>query len=376
MFGSSSSRSHGSGHATPMKTFLHCLLLVLVPLVLHGCSDATNPGEETEPPGIVLVIGDGMGDGALAVSRRAGGPLVMETLPVRRTVTTETVTGRITDSGAAATALATGVATYYRAIGVGPDSLPRLTVLEAAETAGMATGLVVTSPMTHATPAAFAAHVPDRSMVEEIAEQMEASGVDVLLGGGRLDFVPEGRGDGVDLLDRFRERACTVVEDRAALVAVDPSETPCLVGLFATGGLPPAGIRVPSLPLMAERALDVLLRDREGFFLMVEGSQIDWAGHAHDGEWSIRETLDLDRTVATLLDRLADRPNTLVLVTADHETGGLRPGLDGEEAFVWDAPDHTADPVPLFGSASASDLPADTLTSAEVGTYLMGRLPR
>lgn len=314
-----------------------------------GTNRATTTLRVTAPPAVVLLVGDGMGMGALQAARLRAGPLFLDGLPVHGSVSTSSSSHRITDSGAAATALAAGVLTYNGAIGVGPDGAPLPSILESAERRGMATGLVATSSLTHATPAAFAAHVVSRSQEAEIARQMTASGVDVLLGGGRRYFSAHHRTDGLDLVAPFRARGCAVVATVAE--AVEAAGTAdCVLGLVADGHMPAAPARGGALAGMASAALATLDRDRDGFFLMVEGSQIDWAGHANDGEWSIAEMLDFDDAVRSVVAALGGRPNTLVVVTADHETGGLaaRAGaVPGGVAFTWSTSGHTDAHVPL-----------------------------
>jgi alkaline phosphatase len=304
-------------------------------------------------------------------ARVRAGPLAMEQLPVRGDVLTASASHQITDSGAAATALAAGVATFNGAIGVGPDTVALETVLEAAEARGMATGLVATSSVTHATPAAFAAHVPNRSAEYEIARQMASSGVDVLLGGGRRYFRPASRPDDADLVAAFRSRGCASIEEAAGLDPIVFSDVECLVGLFAEDGMPRVTTgRTPSLPHMATAALAIVQRDPDGFFLMIEGSQIDWAGHANDGEWNVAETLDFDATVGAVLRALGNRPNTTIIVTADHETGGLS-SEPGALAFHWKTKGHTNAPVPLYAAFSSAQSFAGPHTLAEVGQLLL-----
>lgn len=326
--------------------------------------------------GIVLLIGDGMGTGSLVAARLRAGMLATEGLPVRGELLTASTSDPITDSGAAATALATGVRTYNYAIGVGPDGTRLETVLEAAEQKGMSTGLVATSSVTHATPAAFAAHVTNRNEQYEIARQMAvSSGVDVLLGGGRQYFLPGSRPDGADLLAPLRARGCAYVEAEAALTASVSAGTSCVVGLFATDHMPKVTEgRTPALVQMATAALSILQRDPDGFFLMIEGSQIDFAGHANDGEYNLAETLDFDAAVAAVLRVLKDRPNTLVVVTADHETGGLtaEPGATpGSIIFRWTTTGHTDAPVPLFARGKAAQELSGTHTIDHVGKLLL-----
>ena len=170
----------------PLRSGFVFSLLLLLPLFI-ACSDRIPPDRAT-PLGMILLIGDGMGYCALDAARIRIGSLHMDQLPVSGSVLTNNVFNRITDSAAAGTAYAAGVSSYNGAISVGPDSLPVETILEIAEMRGMATGIVATSSVTHATPAAFISHVVDRDNEYEIARQTATSGVDILLGGGRRCF--------------------------------------------------------------------------------------------------------------------------------------------------------------------------------------------
>jgi alkaline phosphatase len=230
---------------------------------------------------------------------------------------------KITDSAASATAYSAGIRTYNGAIGVDSDRKAVPTVLEVAQRQGLATGLVATSSITHATPAAFASHVPDRNMEWEIARQLAGSGVDVMLAGGRRWFDPDQRPDSLDLLSGLEARY-TFIQTPSELDGLKAEGVQKLLGLFADGHLPAAPGRTPTLPAMTRAALQVLDQDPDGFFLMVEGSQPDWRGHDGDPLSAITaEMLDLDEAVGVALEYQARNPETLIVVTADHETGGL-----------------------------------------------------
>jgi alkaline phosphatase len=238
-------------------------------------------------------------------------------------VKTRSSDSKVTDSAAAGTALSTGVRTYDGAIGVDPDSNSVTTVLELAQGSGMATGLVATSSITHATPAAFASHVPDRNMGWEIARQLAEADVDVILGGGRRFFDPNTRPDSVDLHSDVTARY-PYVETAAELANLKTNEIHKLFGLFAEDHMPAEPLRSPTLPEMTRAALEVLDHDPDGFFLMVEGSQPDWRGHDNEPlDAVVAEMLDFDRAVAVALEYQGSHPETLIVVVADHETGGL-----------------------------------------------------
>lgn len=347
--------------------------------LLISCESPTTV-DSNSPLGIVLLIGDGMGTGALDAARLSSGQLHLDHLPIRSSLQTASASNQITDSGAAATALATGVRTYNGAIGVGLDSTPVENIIEAAYKQGMATGVVTTSSVTHATPAAFVAHSFHRSATYDIARQFAEANVDVILGGGRSFFAPGGRPDGTDLVSQIRERGCAYITDGADLTRTMASTEPCLVGLFADVHLPPATEpRIPSLVEMTSTALSVLTRDEDGFLLVIEGAQIDWAAHANDDRWTIAEAVDFDAAVGEVVRRLEGRPNTLIVVTADHETGGLVAEVDSasdEVVLNWSTTGHTDAKVPLYArGTSAAELESATVNSG-VGQRLLLLLRR
>jgi alkaline phosphatase len=322
-------------------------------------------GGADHPRNVVLLIGDGMGLGQLSLARVAGGhPLQLDSMPVVALVQTAPVGAVVPDSAATATAMASGQATTNGRIGELPDGTPVLTVLEAAEAQGRSSGLVTTTTITHATPAAFAAHVPSRSMEAEIAAGMLASGVDVLLGGGRRFFLPPEDAPGESLEERARVLGFDVVHDRAALLA---SSADRILGLFQGGGMttrPPE----PTLAEMTGVALKVLARDPDGFFLMAEGGQIDWACHDNDAADAIHQLEQFDETVGRVLAFARRRGDTLVVVTADHETGGLALVADGSGYRVaWITTDHTATDVGLFAEGPGAEAFGGVLRSRDIG---------
>jgi hypothetical protein len=366
-------------------------------IVRPTSSSATGSGEaEPLAPGgvidaphaVVLFIGDGTSMSYWTAARFTGQPLAVGRMAEIGLVDTrphEPSSGRVTDSAAGATAYSTAVRTYNGAVAVGPDSQAVETVLERAEELGMATGLVATSSVTDATPAAFASHVVDRTMYPEIARQMANVELEVMLGGGRAYFdgsLP----DSANLLQRMRERY-TVVEDAAALDAKAASAN-ALLGLFAAGPMPPAGARSPTLAAMTGAALDVLGDDPDGFFLMVEGSQIDWRGHDNAPlDEVVAEVLDLDRAIAVALDFRARHPETLVLVVADHDSGGLalHPAKGAGDTAPLQAhyttksgttAGHTALMVPLFADGPGAERFGQIIDNAEVGRRLRALIER
>jgi alkaline phosphatase len=319
------------------------------------------------------MIGDGMGFGQLNLARiDRGGLLQVDSMPVVGIVRVLPIGSVVPDSAATATAMATGYATDNGTIGQRPDGTRVPTVLEAAEGQGRASGLVTTTTITHATPASFAAHVPDRDMQAEIAAQLLESGVDVLLGGGRRYFLPTSAPGGgprgqAHLEDRARSMGFEVVYDRSPLLESDSSR---LLGLFqwdAMATRPPE----PTLAEMIGKAIDVLDEDPEGFFLMGEGGQIDWACHDNDAADALHQMEQFDEAVGVALEFARRRGDTLVLVTADHETGGLSLIAKGKGYRVrWSTKGHTASDVGLFAEGPGAESFQGVMHSRDIARRL------
>lgn len=308
---------------------------------------------------VILMIGDGMGLNHVWLSRVAssgpGGRLNMECMPVSGLVTTYSASNLVTDSAAAATAMATGRKTTNGMIGELPDGTRLKTLLEKAEERRMATGLVVTKAVTDATPAAFSAHNAARDDQSDIAAQILKQGIEVILGGGRKYWQTLAQGgvrtDGRDLIaeaERQGYRSITGAQDLAQV------QTTPVLGLLAVNSLAEQGAE-PSLAAMTGKAMELLNRAPHGFFLLVEGSQIDTQAHRHDTAEVIRRLLRFDAAVKEALDFAARDGHTLVIVTADHETGGLVV-LDGlkEPGVSWATFDHSSTPVALFAYGPGS----------------------
>lgn len=263
----------------------------------------------------------------------------------------------VTDSAAAATAMATGVKTNNRMISTSPEGKELKTILEAAEANGKASGLVATATITHATPAAFASHVASRINEREIAPQLLKNGVDVILGGGKKHFPNS-------LLKEAIERGYQFVSDRGQLASAGSTDK--LIGLFAEEALAPEldrdATNQPSLAKMSEKAIQVLNRDKDGFFLMIEGSKIDWAGHAHDAAWAMKETEAFEAAVEKVLGFAKKDKHTIVVIAGDHDTGGMSVGGYGKYA----ANAEVLRNVTATGSFMAGKLTADRSNLREV----------
>mgnify|MGYP001162055803 CR=1 FL=1 len=327
------------------------------------------------PSQVILYIGDGVGVSHWTAAKLAADGLAVSRFKTIGLVDTRAADSDLTDSAAAATAYACAVRTFNGAIGVGRDSVAVPTILEIARDRGWATGLVATSSVTHATPASFAAHVPARAMEFEIARQMVVARVDVLLGGGRRWFDPAVRPDKLDLLGRLRGTH-RLVRTAAELKAVDVTNVRRLAGLFAGNEMPPAGRRVPTLPEMTRTAVEILSRDAEGFFLMVEGSQPDWRSHDNDSLAAVvAEVLDFDRAIGVGLEYQRRHPNVLIVVVSDHETGGLAIEVRGAGRAArvvarYTTTGHTGEMIPLFASGPGADRFGGIQENWQIGKHL------
>jgi len=325
------------------------------------------------PTRIIFFLGDGVGTAYWSALKFAVESPAIREFPVVALVDTRSSSHKVTDSAAGATVYSTGVRTFNGAIGVGPDSLPRRTVVEIAEARGMATGLVATSTITHATPGSFAAHVVSRRMEPEIARQMARQGIDVLLGGGRTYF--DGTADGASNLLPELRRHYTYVDDAASLRALNLDTVPALLGLFAEKGMPTATEgRSPTLAEMTRAALQVVQRNPNGFFLLVEASQPDWRGHSNEPlDAVVAEMRDYDAAIRVALEFQARHPETLIVLTADHETGGLaiQRASNGELVAKYTTKNHTGSMIPLFAKGPGAERFGGVKENYQIGQLLL-----
>lgn len=312
------------------------------------------------PRNIILLIGDGMGIAQITAGIYArADKLHIERFPITGLMKTHSAKNLITDSAAGATAFACGCKTFNGAIGVDTQKRPCRTILEDAATAGMATGLVATSSITHATPAAFIAHVSKRSEMEEIAPFFLKTRIDFFIGGGLSYF--NQRADGRDLCRELQANGFDIYTyQQRPLHQCRPDPTRPFAWFSADKE--PEGVHKGRdyLPLAARIAPPFLAqRSDKGFFLMVEGSQIDWACHKNNGEQAVQEMLDFDNAIGEVLRFAEQDENTLVIVTADHETGGmaLLRGSDKKELKIkFSTLNHTATLVPVFAYGPGAEV--------------------
>ncbi len=309
------------------------------------------------PKNVIFMIGDGMGITQIQAAMTANGnKLNFERFQTIGLSKTSSSSSYITDSAAGATAFSIGKKTYNGAIGVNSDTVAEKTILEYAEDAGLATGMVATSTITHATPAAFIAHQPSRQMYEEIAADFLKTDIDVFIGGGKDNFT--NRKDGVNLADSLSANNYQVVFDLDGLSAIKEGKIAALLNAEA---MPPYSKGRGEMLLPSTlKAIEILNQNEAGFFLMIEGSQIDWGGHANDPEYVVSELLDFDNVIGSVLDFAEKDGNTLVIITADHETGGLTLPhgsniLGDSTATHFSTTHHTGVMVPVFAKGPGED---------------------
>ncbi|MGQ9557814.1 MAG: alkaline phosphatase [Desulfurispora sp.] len=318
------------------------ILLVVMLLVSTGVSWAADNQTAAARPvkNVILLIPDGMSVAGTTLARwyQGGQPLALDEMACGL-VRTYSADAPIADSAPAGTAYATGFKSHTGYVGVLPEAntmpglkplsaadkkRPVATVLEAARLAGKSTGLVVTCEIPHATPADFSAHYPNRSNYDDILEQQVYNGVDVVLGGGSKFLAPENRKDKEDLVKELKVLGYQYITKPAELQNIKQGK---VWGLFAPKDLSydfdrnPA--EQPSLAEMTRKAIELISKDKDGFFLMVEGSKIDWASHANDPVGVIGDILAFDQAVKVALDFAKKDKQTVVIAVTDHGNGGI-----------------------------------------------------
>lgn len=347
------------------------LLFIALVIFLYGCPpqssrsiylpDLPQPKLIKAPKNIILMIGDGMGLTQISAGMyRNGNRLNLEKFPIIGLHKSYASNNLITDSAAGATAFACGIKTYNGAIGVNPDTVAVKTILEEAEENGLKTGMVATSTIVHATPASFIAHQKLRKMYEEIAADFLKTDIDFFLGGGKKFF--DRRDDERNLYEELRAKNYFISDyftEDLENIKMDYSKK---FGYLTSDKdpLPVAQGRDYLIPAaeMAINYLDKVAVDT-GFFLMIEGSQIDWGGHANESEYIITEMIEFDKTIGNVLEFAAKDGETLVIVTADHETGGyaINPGSSMDSIVPGFTSDyHTGTMIPVFAYGPGSEL--------------------
>ena len=333
-----------------------------------------QPNRKKHPKNIILMIGDGMGLAQVYSAMTAnGGHLFLENFKNIGFSKTYSSDNYITDSGAGGTALSSGIKTYNGAIGVDPDKRPVPSIRELAEKKGLKTGLVSTSAITHATPASFIAHTASRDNYEDIAADFLKTNIDVFIGGGIKNF--EARKDGRNLSKELRDNGYQVLYNIEDIQKVKSGK---LAGFTAKEHDLPMPERGEVLVPATQTAINLLSQGAKGFFLMVEGSEIDFLAHENKTPGVILETLDFDRAIGAALKFAASNGETLIIVTADHETGGMTiNGGDyktGKVIAKYTSGGHTGIAVPIYAFGPGAEQFTGFMENIDIAKKMMNLL--
>ncbi|MCZ8521067.1 MULTISPECIES: alkaline phosphatase [Paenibacillus] len=358
------------------------LILSMIPAgISTAAGDTANTAVPAKGPAsknLIVLIGDGMGPAQVTAARYYSKSklkqehLNLDSYYVGQATTYadrgedggKVVSGAVTDSASAGTAFATGNKTYNAGISVSNEdaSKPFASVIEAAEKSGKATGLVTTARITHATPAVFASHVRNRDNESAIASQYLDSGVDVLFGGGKQFFVTKdekGKRTDKSLLPEFQAKGYQIVENAEGLQSLKSGKALGLFGSSHVAYTPDRDASIPSLANMTSKALELLSTGDKGFAMMIEGGRIDHASHANDFPTAVQEVIDFDAAVKVAMDFAKKDGNTSVVITADHETGGLSLSRDNIYELnidLWDKQKKSSEAlIPLLNKAVTAD---------------------
>ncbi|MFL0685757.1 MAG: alkaline phosphatase [Algoriphagus aquaeductus] len=319
------------------------------------------------PKNIILMVGDGMGVSQIYAGMTGNfGQLNLERMPVVGFHKNQASNSFVVDSAAGATAFSCGVKTYNGAIGVDAVGNPVPTILEIAEENGLSTGLIATCSITHATPASFISHQPSRSLDEDIAKDFLATDIDVFIGGGRKFFA--NRKDGLNLIDSLRSRNYQIANSIEEVQQVKNGKLAAFLAEEQQARVSEG--RGDELVKSTEVGLQLLQTNKKGMFLMIEGSQIDWGGHGNNTQYIVEEMIDFDKAIGRVLDFAEKDGNTLVIITADHETGGFSVNKgDTKTGMVegkFTTGSHTGVMIPVFAYGPGSEKFAGFYENTEI----------
>ncbi|TMU57359.1 alkaline phosphatase [Flagellimonas algicola] len=348
---------------------------IALALVMLLTSLGLKAQEQQGPNKVIMVIGDGMGLTQITSLYELGrqDQSNFERFDHIGLLRNNASGHRITDSAAGATAYACGVKTYNGSIGMDSDTLIVKNIVEVLPDENWNAGLVATSSITHATPASYFSHVKWRNQEDDIASWMHQSKIDFFAGGGKRFF--EERPDGLNYSDSLRTSGFEVSYNLDESKRSDKK----LAYLLAKEGMPKMSEgRGDFLPNASKMAMDYLSKDGKNFFLMVEGSQIDWGGHANDANYIITEMQDFDKALGVILDYAEKDGNTLVVVTADHETGGFALSSDknnyDQVVGTFSTGGHTSTMIPIFAYGPGSEQFNGIYSNFEVFHKILGLL--
>lgn len=342
------------------------LLLITTALFLSSCSSNNEQQAPKKAKNVIVLIGDGMGPAQVySLILTSPEKTAFQRFPYSGFSITKSASNEITDSAAGGTAIAIGKRTRNKMVGMSPDSIPVPSMLELFAEQGKKTGVVVTCAVTHATPADFIAHNINRNNNEEIAlEISQKDKLDVLFGGGKKYFTE--RKDSLDLLGKMWDNGWNIYD---SLSQIEDNNARTMV-LTCRKHLVKAPERGDYLPNATAKAIEMLDNSENGFFLMIEGSQIDFACHDNDSATLVEEMRDFNKTLNVVLDYAEKDGNTLVVVTADHETGGLTivdpEGNYTRTDFKWSTGSHSAVFVPVFSYGPGAERFSGIMDNTEI----------
>ncbi len=333
--------------------------------------------QNAKPKNIIILIGDGMGINYVGASllQNPKSPFnEFRTIGLSITCSADKL---ITDSAAGATAIATGYLTNNKYISVDTLELPLYTIFEYAEKLGLATGIVVTATVSHATPGAFVGHTNNRNDQVLIASQMVDQNIDVVIGGGLKYFIPKNfsgeRDDNLYLTENLISKGYSLPKTYSELNKLSDSVKQ-IYALLEMDGLPESSKRDYTLGDLTKAAIKHLSTNDDGFIMMIEGSQIDWAGHDHKSKELLDEMNDFSSAVTEALNFAKENGNTLVLITSDHETGGMsitKGNRDASELeLLYTATGHTPSPVGIFAFGPGEELFKGIMNINHIGQKL------
>ena len=354
-----------------MKTYRFLpVLLIVTALLSSSCTKKDEKQTPQAPKNVIVMIGDGMGAAQVYSLMLTGQEkTAFERFPYSGFSITKSASNEITDSAAGGSAISNGNKTNNGVIGMDRDSIPVASMLDIFAEQGKKTGVVVTCAVTHATPAAFIAHNVSRKHNEEIAlEISDRDNLDVLFGGGKKYFTE--RKDSLDLLGKMWEKGWNIYDSLPQIV---DNNAKTMV-LTCRKHMVKAPERGDFLPKATAKAIE-MLDNEKGFFLMVEGSQIDFACHDNDSATLVEEMRDFNDAINVVLDFAEKDQNTLVVVTADHETGGLTfvdpEGKYTKTNFSFSTGSHSAVFVPVFSYGPGAEKLSGIMDNTEIISKIM-----
>ena len=324
------------------QKFSYALLSIGILLLGIGMlqDKLAHPDETSEPvKNIIFIIGDGMGPNQInLVGDSANNFERAHSIGFSKTYS---ASHRVTDSAAGGTALACGVKTHNGMLGMNADSVPVNSIMTALSQRGLATGEIASCRITHATPAAFYTHQINRGMDAEILQDLYKNGPDVFVAGGNK----------LISTDSLAQAGYQITYSLDSMTNIANGKVACML---AEEDMPTAPFRGDTIAKGVQQALRLLEQNEKGFFLFIEGSQIDWAGHGNEGERMRAEMKDINRVIGVCMDYADKHPGTLIFITADHETGGL--SLPSEELTpTFSTGSHSGVMVPFFAYGTGAN---------------------